>query len=128
MRVSKKKTVEKSNGASKAKVHAVRATKSAAVPTAVSEIVLGKKYEYLKEMRVQLEELGVRISAHSAHIQDQKTILSTYVTSWAELDKKIAESVREAAKENSIPLEGQNWKFTFQDLKFEKVEESKTGA
>jgi hypothetical protein len=87
------------------------------------ELVLPEqKYEVIRKIRAEMDSLVPRIAELGIKAQSFKTMHDRAINDFIELDQKLNESIRIAASENGIQLDGQSWNFNIQSLTFKKVQ------
>jgi len=102
----------------------------AAVKPEATKITVGQgevkldaaKYGGIRDMRARMDGLVPVVADLTLKLKVLEGQLAKVTGEYLELDQRLGESIRAAAAENGVQLEGQNWNFNIPSLTFSRVQ------
>lgn len=80
------------------------------------------KYGGIRDMRARMDTLVPAVADLTLKIKVLEAQLAKVTGEYLELDNRLGESIRAAAAENGVQLEGQNWSFNIPTLTFSRMQ------
>jgi len=86
-------------------------------------VLSAEKYGGIRDVRARMDALSPQLANLTVQIEALSAQRSQIAREMMELDQRLTNSIRAAAQENGVQLEGQNWSFNIPSLTFSKMQQ-----